>query len=342
MQLADAQRKHAAAMDAKGGAEFKAKREGALCKQAEWRAVSSEKAKSKSDTALEKAQAKNARLRQLKNDSNKRAREAEKKSSRMQRTYENKTAQMEHLQEQLDSQKAETATLALEVEDKAEEVQGLEQPVADLEALQYKESLAEYERLKESRACDRPKVALWRKLGMRGGRYSQDVVELGQELMSKDLTAEQAVSVVCTFAHFEYPDKEENRGYRIPDASRFREWRTVPELIAHCMAVSLVGCSDHYHPAHDASTKGKLVHICQTAVTCVLKVIEGKEEVVTAPLKFEICPSGTAAAEAQLTKDALHCDVDRGQHATLPTAKSACSDHAALGTTDAIEVLKKE
>ena len=106
--------------------------------------------------------------------------------------------------------------------------------------------------------------------------------------------------------------------------------------------MSLVRRSDHYHLAHDASTKGELVHIYQTAVTCVLKGSDGKEEVVTAPLKFEICPSGTAAAEAQLTKDALHCDVGRGQHAALLNAKSACPDHAALGTTDAIKVLKKE
>ena len=63
---------------------------------------------------------------------------------------------------------------------------------------------------------------------------------------------------------------------------------------------------------------------------------------VTALLKFEICPSGTAAAEAQLTKDAIHCDVGRGQHATPLNAKSACSDHKAPGTTDAVEVLKKE
>ena len=121
MQLADAQRKHAAAMDVKEGAELKAKRQETLRKQAERRAVSSEKAKSKSDTALEKAQAKNARLRQLKNDSNKRAREAEKKSSRMQRIYEKSTALTGHLQEQLDSQKAETATLAQEVEVRAED-----------------------------------------------------------------------------------------------------------------------------------------------------------------------------------------------------------------------------
>ena len=59
--------------------------------------MSSEKAKSKFDAALDKAQAKNARLRQLKNDSNKRAREAEKKSGRMQRIYEKGTALTGHL-----------------------------------------------------------------------------------------------------------------------------------------------------------------------------------------------------------------------------------------------------
>ena len=114
------------------------------------------------------------------------------------------------------------------------------------------------------------------------------------------------------------------------------------EPISHYMAVSLVRRSDHHHLAHDASPKGELAHICQTAVTCVLKGSDGKEEVVTVPFQFEICPSGTAAAEAQLTKGALHCDVGRGQHAAALNATSTCPDHAAIGTTDAIEVLKKE
>ena len=122
------------------------------------------------------------------------------------------------------------------MEDKAEEVQGLEQSVADLEVLLDKESLAEYERLKENRACDRPRVALWRGLGMCGERYSQGVVELGLGPMSKGLTAEQAVSVVRTFAHFEYPDKEEGRDYRIIDASHFREWKMMPGSISHYIA----------------------------------------------------------------------------------------------------------
>ena len=115
---------------------------------------------------------------------------------------------------------------------------------------------------------------------MRGERHSQGVVELGLELMSRGLTAEQAAPVVRTFAHFEYPDKEEGRDYRIPGASRFRELRAMLGPISHYVAVSLVRRSDHYHLAHDASTKGKLAHIYQAAVTCVLKGSYAKELVV--------------------------------------------------------------
>ena len=117
---------------------------------------------------------------------------------------------------------------------------------------------------------------------MRGERYTQDVVELGLELMSKGLTAEQAVSVVRTFDHFEYPDKEEGRDCRIPGASRFREWRVMPGPISHYMAVGLVRRSDHCHLAHDALTKGKLARICQTAVACVLKGSGGSSMVAGA------------------------------------------------------------
>ena len=108
-----------------------------------------------------------------------------------------------------------------------------------------------------------------------------------------------------TFAHLEYPDKETVRSYRIPDAPRFCEWGMMPGPISHYMAVSLVRCSGHYHLAHDASTKGKLAHIFQTVVTCVLKGSGGKKQVVAALLRFDICPSGTVAAGAKLTQGAL-------------------------------------
>ena len=61
----------------------------------------------------------------------------------MLRIYEKDSTLTEHLQEQLDPQKAGTVTLALEAEDKAGEVQGLEQPAADLEALLDKERQAQ-------------------------------------------------------------------------------------------------------------------------------------------------------------------------------------------------------
>ena len=56
--------------------------------------------------------------------------------------------------------------------------------------------------------------------------------------MSRGLAAEQTVPVVRTFAHAEYPDKEEGKDYRTPDASRFREWRNTLESVSHYMAVS--------------------------------------------------------------------------------------------------------
>ena len=100
----------------------------------------------------------------------------------------------------------------------------------------------------------------------------------------------------------------------------------VPGPICHYAAVSLVSRSGHYNLAHDASTKGKLAHIYQYAVTCVLKGSDRNEEVVTAPLKFEVCPSGTAVAEAQLTKGALHCDVAPQCEVCMPGSRSVRDD----------------
>ena len=52
----------------------------------------------------------------------------------------------------------------------------------------------------------------------------------------------------------------------------------MPGPISHYIAVGLVRRSGHYHLAHDAPTKGKLVHIYQTAVTCVLKEATGRSK----------------------------------------------------------------
>ena len=338
----------AAAEAAKEGAELRAGREATLRAQAGRRQESAEKQvekeKRKRESEVSKANAETERLRGLKNQSNQRARDAEKKVGKMESLLGRKGAMVEMLLERLAAEQSDNAELATEVEDRTEEVRQLGQTVAELESCLDARSKAEYDRLRAAKAdAGEPSINLWRELGVRGERYSHDVVELGLELMSQALTAQQATSVVRTIVAFEYPGKVENKDYRIPDASRFREWRMMLEPISHYMAVSLVKLADHYHVAHDASTKGKLIHIYQTAVTCVLKdEASGEEEVVEVPLKFEICPSGTAKAEAQLSSDALHCTAGRGQHATLLTAASACSDHAALGTTDALEELKQQ
>ena len=344
-RLSQAQQKLVAAHSAKAEAERGARREARLRAQAERRQGSAEKQvaaeKRKREKSVGDAEAKTERMRALKNAANSRAREAEKKASRMLSLLGSKEAMVELLQEKLGGEQADNAGLAMENEDKAGEVRELQQTVEVLEGLLDGESKSEYERLK-SGAGGEPTVCLWRELGLRGERYSQDTVELGLEIMSKALTAEQAVSVVRTFVAFEHPDKAEGKDYRIPDAGRFREWRFMLEPVSHYMAVSLIKRANHHHVAHDASTKGKRIHIYQTAVTCVLEGEGVNEEVVEVPLKFEICPSGGAAPEAQLSQDAYHCTAGREQHASLLTAKSACSDHAALSTTDALEVLKQK
>ena len=346
--LNKAMRAAAAAEAAKEGAELRAGREATLRVQAERRQESAEKAvekeKEKRVAEVGKASAAVERFRVLKNQANERARAATKKAGKMESLLGRKVAMVEVLQERLAAEQHDNMELAVENEDQAEEVRELAKTVAELEALLDKDSKQQYDCLRASReGAEEPSISLMRELGVRGERYSQDVVELGLELMSQALTAQQAVSVVRTFVAFEHPTKVEGEDYRVPSAQRFREWRMMIEPIAHYMSVSLITLSDHYHLAHDASTKGKLMHIYQTAVTCVLKDAEtNEEEVVVVPLKFEVCPSGTAEAEAKLTSDALHCSAGRGQHATLLTAVSACSDHAALGTTGAIEELKQK
>jgi len=69
---------------------------------------------------------------------------------------------------------------------------------------------------------------------------------------------------------------------------------------------------------------------------------DGTLIILRLPVKFEICPSGKAAAEAAQVQSALHCYVGDGQHASLMPCVSGMSDAAAKSTTRALVVLKKE
>jgi hypothetical protein len=185
------------------------------------------------------------------------------------------------------------------------------------------------------------KVELWQMLGVRGGSYCQDIIELGLTLMAAQLSAEQAVDVLRAFLRLEYPTKIEGTDYRIPDASRFREWRRYLEPISHFIGLSVIKLSGRNHVSHDATTKNG-VHVLQTCVRCEITNGSGEVMVVDVPLKFEICPSGEAKHEAKHISDAFHSPLLGGLHAALTSVVSATSDNAARATSRALEILKAE
>jgi len=153
-----------------------------------------------------------------------------------------------------------------------------------------------------------PRKTLWEMLGKTGEAYSQPVIELGLTLMANQLTAPQAVSVMRAFLRIEYPEKKEGNDYRIPDASRFREWRRYLEPISHYLAVSVIRIASRTHVMYDATTKNH-VHVFQTSFRCEIKTKDGDIIIVDVPLKFEICPSGKADAVAAQMYEAMSSDV---------------------------------
>ena len=181
--------------------------------------------------------------------------------------------------------------------------------------------------------------ALWEMLGKAGEACSQPIIELGLTLMSNQLTAPQAVSVMRAFLRTEYPEKEEDADYRIPDAARFREWRRYLEPISHYMAVSVINLAKRMHVMHDATTKNH-VHVFQTSFRCEVEGEDGSITVVDVPLKFEICPSSYAAAEAGQMYEAMSCDVADKPRVSGVKIASSSSDGAARSTSVAFADLR--
>ena len=117
--------------------------------------------------------------------------------------------------------------------------------------------------------------ALYEMLGKTGEAYSQDIIELGSTLMAAQLTAPQAVAVMRAFVRAEYPEKEEGVDYRIPNSSRFREWRRYSEPICHYIGVSVLKLAVQSHSLNDAMTKNH-VHVYQSCFRCELKGEDGE------------------------------------------------------------------
>jgi len=179
-------------------------------------------------------------------------------------------------------------------------------------------------------------------LGKTDEAYSQDVIELGFSLMAAQLTAPQAVSVMRAFVRAEYPDKKEGTDYRIPDSSRFREWRRYLEPISHYIGVSVLSLSIRSHLLNDATTKNH-VHVYQSCFRCELPGEDGETVIVDVPLKFEICPDGKHDAEADQSVEAMTgCAVAEKPSVSMLNVVSSSTDGAARATSRAFGERKKK
>ena len=96
------------------------------------------------------------------------------------------------------------------------------------------------------------------------GRWSQKVMELGMELVGKNLGGEQAGSVTWAFVEFQHPHLVENEDCHTPSAARLKEWRMFFGPICHFIAVSTIRAAVWVHLVHDATTEG-VTSIFQTA-----------------------------------------------------------------------------
>ena len=312
------------------------------------------KAKRKHDEAFAEAEQKALNLRALKNEMAKRARSVEKKLIRMKNAKKNMNEGLKRkstaklpaaFRERLDDAQADVIAAEVAMEAMQEEIDRLRKINVDLTQahrllkLKLGASGVNFENLPVGTKSQSSKVELWRLLGVRGESYCQDVIELGLTLMAAQLSAEQAVDVLRAFLRLEYPEKIEGTDYRIPDASRFREWRRYLEPICHFVRLSVIKLSDQTHVSHDATTKNG-VHVLQTCVRCEIANESGEIMVVDVPLKFEICPSGEAKHEARHISDAFHSPLLGGLHAALTSIVSATSDNAARATSRELEILK--
>ena len=80
-------------------------------------------------------------------------------------------------------------------------------------------------------------------------------MELGMELMGKNLGGGQAGSVTWAFVELQHPHLVENEDCRIPSVARFREWRMFSGPICHFIAVSTIRAAVRVHLTHDATKK---------------------------------------------------------------------------------------
>ena len=121
-------------------------------------------------------------------------------------------------------------------------------------------------------------------VGMKGEKYTLEMVELGMELMSRGMTAPAARSVLVVFMKKAHPECTMGVDYRIPDPMMFKRWRMCLEPLSQFVALRAVDQAKIVHLLHDATTKKGVSFFS----VCARITVNGKTQNI--PLAFKVRP----------------------------------------------------
>ena len=134
----------------------------------------------------------------------------------------------------------------------------------------------------------------------KGERWSQGTIELGKELIKKNLSGEQEVSDPgVRSAPAPVLGRERGLLHHLGRALQGVAHVPRPGLSLHCRVHDQGGGA--VHPIHDARTK-EGISVFQTAAR--VEMPDGS--IAEFPVKFDLLPSGNAATEAPLVQESLH------------------------------------
>ena len=207
-------------------------------------------------------------------------------------------AKVKRAEGQAAAAEADSAKMAEELGDMVESLDEMTKELLRARALLSDSEKAELDILVQAQEVEEG-PSLVGVLGKKDERWSQDVIEIGMELIEKGLSARQAEAVTRAFVHFLYPNLVEGVDYRIPGHQRFKEWRSFLGPVSHYLAVSCIKLAVSAHLLHDATTKDG-IGVFQTSARVRLKNDDGTFTIAEFPVKFELLMNGEAGTEVRM------------------------------------------
>jgi hypothetical protein len=132
------------------------------------------------------------------------------------------------------------------------------------------------------------------KCGKKGERYDIFIIEMGLQLVSQNMNAEQCVYAFGVFMQMTYPTLTAGDDYRLPSVSAFKEWGEMLYPIAAAVNRSRLDLAVAIYYHHDDSPRGGYSWHGSTSV-CTFKDADGHMYKEHIPLGIEVLPNGKHA-----------------------------------------------